>query len=150
MKILILIFSLLITYQVNSEEVPSLMDYAERTFRMDFDKMVIDDFMFIVTRCTALYSLIEQMRPSDKDKKLEMGAMLLDALETLYPEKSEDERWDMFVERQTPDYSLYLEESKKHYSKYGKTFSDLHIDDLAFCNLMLDPEVADLLLSDNN
>ena len=144
--VLISIFSLLITYQIHSEEIPTLMDYADKTFKLDFNKADEADMMFIMTRCHGVYNLTEQYTPSHKEKRLEMGAMLLMVLEELHPEKNEDERFDIFFEMIKPSHNLYIEESQKHYIRYGERFNDLHISDLAFCNLMLDPEAEKYLL----
>ena len=144
--LLISILTLLTSQQIYSEQVPTLMDYSDKTFKLDLNKADEADMIFIMTRCVGIYNLTEQFNPSDKEKRLEMGAMLLMVLEELHPDKNEDERFEIFFEMTEPAMDLYIEESQKHYIRYGERFNDLHISDIAFCNLMLDPEAEEYLL----
>ncbi len=133
----------LLFFSLNSFAELTLKEYADKHFDFDFNKISKQELIYICLRCNALYTFHEIMGfANDKDKEFrkESGVLILQSYESIYPDKDFDFHWDLFNRNTEPHYQMYRNKSIKNFEETKKTYSDFHVDDFAFCNMVFDPE----------
>ena len=137
------VFLFLLFLSLNSFAELTLKEYADKHFDFDFNKMSKQELIYICLRCNALYSFHEMMGyadEKDKEYKKESGVIILQSYKSIYPDKDFDFHWDLFNRNAEPHYQMYRNKSIKNFDETKKTYSDFHIGDFVFCNMVFDPD----------